>query len=379
MKIVMDIRDAQLERVGVAVYCQNLIREFVQTDDDFEFVFLASNELPKISIEIHNHSVKYIAPSHSSSLIKKLKWYYYLPRLLKKIGADLYFGPFLKLPFTSYHCKTVFTLHDAASITKGELVGNRFMKLKNMYFTSNWVNNVDGIICISKFCKDEFTQIYGESVNKRSTVIYHGLPHELNESYNVSQDDEVEVIRKYTTKKQYLITVGTVYPKKNIERLIEAFSKIKTLDVDLLICGGAGENSESIFTAPTRYKVEDRVHFLGRVETSELKIFLKNSSAFVFPSLYEGFGIPILEAFSMSVPVISSNATCLPEIASDCVLYFDPYSVEQISMMIDLILTDTQLVNMLIKKGQERVLTFSWTKSAKLHKEFFIEVLNRTN
>jgi glycosyltransferase involved in cell wall biosynthesis len=379
MKIVMDIREAQLERVGVAVYCQNIIREFVKADDDFEFVFLASNEMPKLSIEMNNHSVKYIAPSHSSGLIKKIKWYWFLPRLLKKFGADLYFGPFLKLPFSSYPCKTVFTLHDAASITEGELVGNLFMKVKNKYFTSNWVNNVDGIICISKFCKDEFTQIFGESVKKRSTVIYHGLPHELNEPYNVSPDDEIDVINKYTSKKHYLITVGTVYPKKNIERLIEAFSKIKTLDVDLLICGGSGANSESIYTAPTRYKIADRVHFLGRIETSELKILLKNSSAFVFPSLYEGFGIPILEAFSMNVPVISSNATCLPEIAGDSVLYFDPYSVEQISKMIDLILTDTQLVNKLIQKGQERVLSFSWGQSAKLHKEFFIEVLNRSN
>lgn len=379
MKIVMDIREAQLERVGVAVYCKNIIREFVNKDDEFEFIFLASNEMPKLSIEMNNHIVKYVAPIHSSGLIKKIKWYLFLPRLLKKLGADLYFGPFFKLPFYSYPCKTVFTLHDAASISQGELVGNLFMQVKNKYFTSNWVNNVDGIICISKFCKDEFTQVFGDSLEKRSTVIYHGLPHELNEPYSFSKIDETNVIDKYTSKKHYLITVGTVYPKKNIERLIEAFSKIKTLDVDLLICGASGENSESIYTAPERYNVADRVHFLGRVETSELKILLKNSSAFVFPSLYEGFGIPLLEAFSMSVPVISSNATCLPEIAGDSVLYFDPYSVDQISNMIDLVLADKQLVNKLIQKGNERVLLFSWEKSAKLHKEFFIEVLNRSN
>lgn len=379
MKIVMDIREAQLERVGVAVYCQNIVREFVKADDDFEFVFLASNEMPKLSIEMNNHSIEYIAPSNSSGLIKKIKWYYFLPRILKEFGADLYFGPFLKLPFTSYPCKTVFTLHDAASITEGQLVGNLFMKVKNKYFTSNWVNNVDGIICISNYCKNEFTQIFGESVRQRSTVIYHGLPHELNEPYIVSQNDEIDIINKYTKKNKYLISVGTVYPKKNIERLIEAFSKIKTLDVDLLICGGSGANSESIYAAPTKYRIADRVHFLGRIETSELKVLLKNSSAFVFPSLYEGFGIPILEAFSMSVPVISSNATCLPEIAGDSVLYFDPYSVAEMSKMIDLILTDTQLVDMLIHKGKKRVLSFSWEMSAKLHKEFFIEVFNRSN
>jgi glycosyltransferase involved in cell wall biosynthesis len=377
MKVIMDIRDAQLDRVGVAVYCQNIIREFIAADDDFEFVFIASNELPKLNININKHTVKYIAPSHSSSFINKIKWYWSLPRLLKDLKADLYFGPFLKLPFSSYPCKTVFTLHDAASITEGHLVGNFFMKIKNKYFTSSWVNNVDGIICISKFCEEEFTQIFGPSVRERSTVIYHGVPFELNEPYDVSLVDENRIISQYTAKKRYLITIGTVYPKKNIERLVEAFSQINTSNVDLLICGAPGANSDSIFTSPTRYNVVDSVHFLGRIDTSQLKVLLKNSQAFVFPSLYEGFGIPILEAFSMGVPVISSNATCLPEIAGDGALFFDPNSVDELSKAIDLILLDKELAEEFIAKGKSRVSCFSWEKSAKEHKEFFIDVFNR--
>lgn len=374
----MDIRDAQLERVGVAVYCQNIIREFVAArDEKFEFVFLASNEMPKLSLELNKHSIVYIAPSSSSSLVRKVKWYWCLPRLLKEINADLYFGPFLRLPLSPYPCKTIFTLHDAASITEGQLVGNLLQKLKNKFFTSNWIHNVDGIICISKYCQDEFSDIFGKSIQERSTVIYHGLPYELNEPYSVAIEDEIKVIGKYTQKKHYLINIGTVYPKKNIERLIEAFSQIKTLDVDLLICGSAGVNSQSIYTAPERYGIEGSVHFLGRVDTEELKVLLKNATAFVFPSLYEGFGIPILEAFAMEVPVISSNATCLPEIAGDSALFFNPDSSEEISRAIDLILSDAQLAEELILKGKKRVSGFSWSKSAELHKKFFIEVHNR--
>ena len=291
MRVVMDVREAQLDRVGVSVYCRNLIKEFQKFDDEFHFIFLASDAsvdcLKDISAE--HIEIKHIAPDASSSIFQKLLWYFKLPFFLNSYNCDLYFGPFIKLPFIDFHCKTVFTLHDAASITQGHTSGNVFNKYLNYIFTRSWIKEVDGIVCISRDCRDEYSRIFGTFIESKSTVIHHGLPKEFEGNTSEAPVDHAKVMKKYGIVGDYIITVGTIYPKKNVERLVRSMALVRN-DVTLLVCGSTKKNSESILSAPELYGVGSRVKFLGRVETEDLKALLSGAEAFVFPTLYEGFG-----------------------------------------------------------------------------------------
>ena len=195
----MDARQAQLERVGVAVYCKNLIGQFSEYDQDFQFILLASLDSSAILSEFEDRylDIRYVAPSQESSSVRKLLWYIKLPFLLNKIGCDLYFGPFIKFPFIDYKCKTVFTLHDAASITENHSSRNNFTKYLNYFFTKNWADFADGIICISSYCRDEFSNIFGPFIESKSRVIHHGLPAEFEGNHAHDVKNKSVVLRKY--------------------------------------------------------------------------------------------------------------------------------------------------------------------------------------
>jgi len=366
MRIVMDVREAQLSRVGVAVYCGNLLKKFSYYSSEIEFIFIASEEMDDLVIDVNGLDVRYIAPSINSPLKSKLKWYWNLPVKLSEFGADLYFGPLMFFPFRKFRCKTVFTLHDAASITTPELVGSKLSWIKNLFFTKNWVRKVDGIVCISNYCQLEFSEALSIDISRKSRIIYHGVPEEMVKSGGGVLHRPVEG--------RYLVTVGTVYSKKNFRRLIEAFSMLEDTNISLVICGARGADADTIYSAPEEYGVDGRVIFAGRVSNDDLIRYLSYADAFVFPSLYEGFGIPILEAFSRDLPLISSNSTCLPEIAGDAAIYFDPENTKDMAEKIEMVLKSTTLAEELVIKGRARLKDFSWEKSAKEHIEYFKEI-----
>ena len=158
--------------------------------------------------------------------------------------------------------------------------------------------------------------------------------------------------------------MGTIQPRKNIARLIEAFSKIKN-EIQLVIVGKKGWLYEEILETPKKLEIADRVKFLDFVTDEDLPIFYKNAMCFVLPSLYEGFGLPVLEAMQYGCPVITSNVSSLPEAGGDAALYVDPLNVDDIKKNLDLIINNSELRKKLIKKGYEQAARFSWEKTAK--------------
>jgi glycosyltransferase involved in cell wall biosynthesis len=374
MKIVIDARDAQLSRVGVAVYCSNIISQFeLIAGDRHEFVFLTSNALPAPNV---SGTILSTAPSAKENIFLKLKWYYQLPKLLRNLKADLYFGNFIPLPLQEdFPCAVVTTAHDAASISTSSLVGNSLSRYRNKYFVNGWVKKATHIICISEYCKQEFTEIFGEGFAKKASIVHHGLPNEFqNRKYpDVRRIEELK--SKLTNGKDYLFSLGTVTPKKNYERLIEAFSEIENKEIHLLICGAYGFGADEILNVPIKYNVTDRVQFLNTLDTATVYELMCGANSFVFPSLYEGFGIPLLEAFSVGIPIACSNATCLPEIAGNAAIYFNPYVSQEITIAINAILSDENIRVRLVANGRERVKNFTWKKSAQEHLTTFENIV----
>ncbi len=173
---------------------------------------------------------------------------------------------------------------------------------------------------------------------------------------------------KYTILGEFILFVGTLQPRKNIVRLIEAYSKLVAQSKkvpQLVIVGKKGWLYEDILSAPKRFGVEKGVIFLEFVPDSDLALLYRNALCFVLRSLYEGFGLPILEAMRYGCPVVTSNVSSLPEAAGDAAVYIDPNNTEDIAQKLKLVISDLKLREELIEKGKKQVQKFSWEKAAK--------------
>lgn len=197
----------------------------------------------------------------------------------------------------------------------------------------------------------------------------------------MNQELEVNKVReKYGIEGEYILFVGTLQPRKNIVRLIEAFSHVilrakpegskdssprAQNDIALIVVGKKGWMYEDILQSPIKFNVGDRVKFLEFVPDEDLEILYRNAICFVLPSLYEGFGLPVLEAMRNGCPVITSNVSSLPEAGGDAALYVDPLNTEDIAFKIQLLIDNRKLREELIEKGYKQVKKFSWEKTAK--------------
>lgn len=244
--------------------------------------------------------------------------------------------------------KTVVTVHDlgAEYLPKMHQLKQR-LYLK--WITHYQLKSAARLIAVSKATKEDLVKKVGIH-SKKIQVIYEGYDTE-----NFKPDTKVASLIPY-----YLF-VGTVQPRKNLDRLIKA---IATLKANLVIVGSKGWLSDEIYNLPKKLKIEDRVKFLGYVPDEYLPVLYSGAIALALPSLFEGFGLPILEAQACGCPVLASNISSMPEVAGKGAIYVNPYSVEDIIRgMIKMENLDTR--NKLIKAGFKNIKRFSWEKCAR--------------
>ncbi|MFX0210075.1 MAG: glycosyltransferase family 4 protein, partial [Candidatus Hodarchaeota archaeon] len=236
------------------------------------------------------------------------------------------------------------------------------------------LKRADLIITPSNYMKNEiirFLKIPGEKIR----VVYHGvskcfLP--KNDTILISR-----IIKKYHIMTPYILFVGTFHKNKNLIRLLKAFRELKLsskLQHQLVLAGGKGQLNQDIVQTIKELKIEDVVSLPGYVSDEDLPILYNGSDLFVFPSVFEGFGMPVLEAMACGVPVISSNFCSLPEVVGNASLLVDPLNVDLLAGAMHRILSNEELRNELIKKGLERVKQFTWEKTAKETIEIYREV-----
>ncbi len=213
---------------------------------------------------------------------------------------------------------------------------------------------VKQIITVSSFSRSELIK-YCKFNPKKIQVIYEGKEHILS----ITPDKSI-FKKNVIGDKPYILAVSTMSKNKNFNSIVQAIENRKQLDFDMLIVGG--KNSH-VF-GQTQIALPDFVKRLGYVSDGELRVLYEHASCFVYPSLYEGFGLPPLEAMACGCPVIVSNAASLPEVCGDAAIYCDPYSVEDIANKIELLLADKNLQQQMRLKGIERAKTFTWEKAA---------------
>lgn len=262
-----------------------------------------------------------------------------------------------------YKGKKIATIHDMAmhtmkdKYTKGQV-------LTKTTLLKNTIKNADKLICISEFTRKELLKYYPNVDESKIEVIYNGF--EYNE-IDLSQQTINETLNKFNITKNYLLFVGTLSPHKNIERIVEAFNKFrnKGYDYQLVICGKKGWLYDDIFKKVKELELENQIIFTNYVTDSELEVLYKNANLFAFPSLYEGFGFPPIEAMARKLPVLTSNEGALPEVVGDAAYICDAYSSNDIANKIEHVLSEKQLQEELIKCGLKRVDKFSWENAQK--------------
>lgn len=371
MKIGIDGNEANVKnKVGSGQYALELLKQFAKNKNHNFTVYLKDKPLSDLPEETANFKYKIFGP-------KKFWTQFALPiKLTFGDKPDVFFstahyGPrFSKVPY-------VVTIHDLSYLHFPDL-----FKKDDLIQLTNWskysIVNSAHIIAPSKVTKEDIVKNYNVPASK-ITVTHEGYDQNRFKPQPKSIIDNVK--KKYKIAGDYIIFVGTIQPRKNIERLLQAFSQIlhqttpgvgsdspgvkKNLaNIQLVICGKKGWMYYSIFDKVKQLNLEDKVIFTDFVPDEDLPLLISGAKLYVNPSLWEGFGIPVIEAQACGVPVAVSNTSSLPEIVEKSGLTFDPLDVEQMLSSMLVLLTDDKLHEVFIKKGFENIKRFSWQKCA---------------
>ena len=357
MVIGLDGNEANVKnRVGSGTYAFELIKQFSVSKHHF-IVYLKDSPLSDLPKETENFKYKVFGP-------KKLWTQFALPvRLTFGDKPDVFFsmghyGPrFSKVPY-------VITIHDLSYLHYPHLfIKNDLYQLKN--WTKYSVKNSAHIIAVSQTTKDDIVKSYGVSPSK-ITVTYEGYDHKRFNPRAKTRSDLV--LEKYSIKGDYIIFVGTLQPRKNVAALIEAFQKLiedtHYFDLKLVIAGKKGWLFQPIFEKAKFLNIGKAVIFTDFVPDDDLSGLIAGAKVYVLPSLWEGFGIPVIEAQACGVPVVVSNTSSLPEIVGESAVLVDPENIDLITKGIQKAL-DPKTRSDLVKKGFENIKRFSWEKCAK--------------
>lgn len=356
MIIGVDGNEANVQqKVGVSVYTLKLLEYFQEhSNKNLRFiVYLKKAPHADLPDETDFFSYKIVKGSFLWSQL-------FLPfELLKnrfsRDKCDVFFSPAHYAPRFSFS-PTVVTIHDVAYLH----FPDEFLK-KDLYQLKNWtsysVHKAKKIITVSKATKKDVVNYY-HIPEGQIEVVYNGFEKDVEPDEIVPPTPEIP--------NPYVLYVGTIQPRKNIITLIRAFTIFNKShpEYQLAITGKKGWLFDQIFREARNLYLENKIVFTGYVSDEELVYLYHHAFCFVLPSLYEGFGIPILEAMSFGAPVISSYASSLPEVGDEAALYFDPEDEKDLAHKLEVLHSDSKLRHELIKKGTARVKQFSWTTCA---------------
>lgn len=340
---------------GPETYEISLVRALASLLPQQEFNIFCLSEAAKVSFQLDQQNVKlHVLRPASRWLSMPLS----LPLAVANSGcsflhATLTAPPFLTKPL-------VFTVHDLTMLRNPEFY-DRLIRIRLEQTIRPAIKKAQMLICISDVVRQELQEDFGIP-DDRVMVVHHGVDLAFTPISNARS-----VVRESLgIDRPYLLFVGQMKLRKNIVRILEAFACLRErgLDVALVLAGRRGHTTEGMDDVIARHDLADHVIELGHVEDKILPALYSAAEAFVFPSLHEGFGLPVLEAMACGTPVLTSNTSALPEIAGDAALLVDPTSVDAIAEGLVRILTDNCLRNRLIEAGKTRASKFTWQAAA---------------
>lgn len=328
------------------------IKIVIRKEDKVEFQFVDSKDLIV---------VKGITNSKERNFYEQFK----LPKLIAKQypNAILHY-PDTMAPIFAKN-EVAITVHDLAFKSLKDVFTWKTYIWKN-FITNLSIKKASKVIAITEFTKTEIAKYYPKYMNKVS-VVYNGF----NDFSKEAVDENNISASIKDIKKDYIVTVSTISPRKNIDGLIKAFNQIKDqIPQQLVVAGGNGWLYESVHDLVHELKLDDRVIFTGKINDDELKYLYKNATLSAYVSFYEGFGLPPLEAMSYNTPCVVSNTSSLPEVVGDYAKKVDPTNIDEISQaLLDSLMSNQQSLNY-----KDWLANFSWEKCAAETYEFLIKI-----
>lgn len=354
---------------GIGVYTANVLNNLFRIDvkNQYILIFRTPDQVEQFQ-RFPNVTEKVIKASY------KVWWdQISVPRFANKERLDLIYSPKMSIPLLT-HCKTISCIHGGEQF----VVPWAFKWFDRAYFTfANWLycKRASAVITMTHQGKKDISVHMGADLAKIH-VIYEAY----NEHCKVLKKSETEHIRKkYDLPEQFILFVGGINPLKNFGNLLRAYNKVRNIFPNkLVVVGFTRWKFSKDLELVNQLGLRNYVLFKGFVSDEEIPAFYNLADLFVFPSLYEGFGIPVLEAMACGCPVVTTKTGCTPEVAGGAALLVDPYNPDDIAEAIKKVLTEESLRKNLIEKGLKRAKQFSWEKCAKETLELFESLNNES-
>jgi glycosyltransferase involved in cell wall biosynthesis len=368
LRIAIDAR--KLRDYGIGTYVRNLLRHLSRLDHTTEYVVLCREQDASITSDLGENFRAVTEASPAYSVREQLR----VPLDLRRERVDLFHAPHYVLPPLT-PCKSIVTIHDCIHLRFPQYLPNR---LAYAYArTSLWVatHRSNRVLTVSEASKRDILRYFSVPPSKID-VIHNAIDERFGET--PTEEEVARVRERYQLEDRFVLYAGNIKPHKNLERLIEAFHTLRKgpfEEVKLLIIGDEISKYATLRRAVHKYKLHKHVRFFGFVPDKTLAILYRLAGVFVFPSLYEGFGLPPLEAMASGTPVITSNVSSLPEVVGDAAFLIDPYEADAIADAMRRVLSEPALRADLRARGLRRVREFSWERSVARVREIYGEVL----
>jgi glycosyltransferase involved in cell wall biosynthesis len=254
-------------------------------------------------------------------------------------------------------CPQIITIYDILPILFPEVYPR--MRYYFQHVIPYLIDKSTAIVTISEATKQDIQKYY----NAGDKPIYIAYPSCRKDVFRLKEDKKNSEIKNKYSLDNFVLSVGETRPYKNTRRLIQAFARLNIDSLKLVVVGKISKIDPSLIELPKELKIVDRVIFMGEIDDEELAVLYRRAKVFVFPSLYEGFGIPPLEAMACGCPVVVSKVASLPEVCGDAAYYVNPYDIDDICGGIDRVINDLDLRQKLVDRGLERVKKFDYVKT----------------
>ena len=368
VRIGIDAR--KLHDFGIGTYIRNLLKQLARLDRETEFVVFCRPDDREALVGLGENFRPVIETARNYSVGEQFR----IPLAVRREGVTLFHAPHYVLP-PLVTCRSVVTIHDCIHLMFPQYLPNRLAYAYARTSIALAAHRATRVLTVSESSKRDILRFVDTPADKID-VIYNAYDERF--AVEPCEEDIVRVRERYQLHDEFVLYAGNVKPHKNLERLIEAFHIVRNRGLDrlkLVLIGDEISKYAALRRAVHQHQLHKYVRFLGYLPEATLAVMYRLAGVFVFPSLYEGFGLPPLEAMASGTPVITSNVSSLPEVVGDAALLIDPLNPAAIAGAMRRVLMDSELRESLREKGLKRVREFSWERSVRRVREIYGEVL----
>jgi len=370
MKIAIDAR--KWRDYGIGTYVRNLVRHLAHLDRQTTYFLFCNRADEAVLRDLAENFVPVIDDSSGYGLREHLS----IPHKLRSLGVDLFHAPHYVLPLFCRR-RSVVTIHDCIHLLFPEYLPNRLGYRYAKLMMGSAIDRSSLVFTVSEASRRDILQFYPDADPERLQVVPNAIDETLLADPGAEEMERVK--ERYQIRGRVVLYAGNIKPHKNLDRLIAAFGLLKQRpgheDLKLLIIGDEIRKYPSLRRRVEAAGVRQDVRFFGFVPDQTLAALYRLASVFAFPSLYEGFGLPPLEAMACGTPVVTSNVSSIPEVVGDAAVQVDPYDTAAIASGLERVLADPALRATLVARGYERAQHFSWERSVRAVHASYMRVL----